>query len=148
MTASASEANPFPARPDPSAFTIMPRRHYGRWLATALILLAIGGIVRAFALGQIEWAVVAQFLTAPAILFGLVNTIIMAIAAMGLGITLGVLFAVMVMSPNPVLHYSAKGYIWFFRGTPLILQLLLWFNLALVFRRWASPGSSNSAPST
>ncbi|ODS51351.1 MAG: ABC transporter permease [Agrobacterium sp. SCN 61-19] len=139
-TAAGSEAYRTPARPDPTAFTIMPRRHYGRWLATALILLAIAGIVRAFALGQIEWPVVAQFLTAPAILFGLVNTIIMAIAAMALGITLGVLFAVMVMSPNPVLHYSAKGYIWFFRGTPLILQLLLWFNLALVFPTLGIPG--------
>ena len=135
--AAGSEAYRTPVRPDPTAFTIMPRRHYGRWLATALILLAIGGIVRAFALGQIEWSVVGQFLTAPAILFGLVNTIIMAIAAMALGITL---FAVMVMSPNPVLHYSAKGYIWFFRGTPLILQLLLWFNLALVFPTLGIPG--------
>ena len=72
---------PAPIR-DPTTNTIKPRRHYGRWLATTLILLALAGIVRAFALGQIEWAVVAQFLTAPAILFGLVNTIIMAIAAM------------------------------------------------------------------
>src|SRR5690606_26652793 len=74
-TAAGPEAYRTPVRPDPTAFTIMPRRHFGRWLATALILLAIGGIVRAFALGQIEWSVVAQFLTAPAILFGLVNTI-------------------------------------------------------------------------
>ncbi|WP_062226498.1 amino acid ABC transporter permease [Aureimonas frigidaquae] len=120
--------------------TVIARRHYGRWLATALILAALAGIVRAFAVGQIEWPVVAQFFTAPAILQGLVNTIIMAIVAMALGITLGVLFAVMVMSPNPVLRNSARGYIWFFRGTPLILQLLLWFNLALVFPTIGIPG--------
>lgn len=96
--------------------------------------------MRAFAVGQIEWPVVAQFFTAPAILQGLVNTIVMAIVAMALGITLGVLFAVMVMSPNPVLRNSARGYIWFFRGTPLILQLLLWFNLALVFPTIGIPG--------
>lgn len=119
---------------------IVPRRHFGRWLATALILLALAGIVRAFAVGQIEWSVVAQFLTAPAILQGLVNTIIMAVVAMALGITLGVLFAVMVMSANPVLRNSARGYIWFFRGTPLILQLLLWFNLALIFPTLGIPG--------
>ncbi|MFD2238045.1 amino acid ABC transporter permease [Aureimonas populi] len=119
---------------------IVPRRHYGRWIATALILLALAGIVRAFALGQIEWSIVAQFLTARAILNGLVNTIVMAIAAMALGVGLGVLFAVMVMSPNPVLRASANGYIWFFRGTPLILQLLLWFNLALIFPTLGIPG--------
>jgi polar amino acid transport system permease protein len=27
----------------------------------------------------------------------------------------------------------AQAYVWLFRGTPVILQLLLWFNLALVF---------------
>ncbi|MEK9969060.1 MAG: amino acid ABC transporter permease [Ferrovibrio sp.] len=63
----------------------------------------------------------------------------MTACAMLLGITLGVLFAVMVMSPNPVLKGTAVLYIWFFRGTPLILQLLLWFNLALVFPRIGIP---------
>ena len=57
----------------------------------------------------------------------------MTVCAMVLGIVLGVLFAVMTMSPNPVLRGVARFYIWFFRGTPLLLQLLLWFNLALVF---------------
>src|SRR3546814_19735047 len=54
---------------------------------------------------------------------------------MALGIVLGVVFAVMAMSPNPVLQGVAALYIWFFRGTPLILQLMLWFNLAVVFPR-------------
>ncbi|WP_185982858.1 amino acid ABC transporter permease [Aureimonas mangrovi] len=135
-------APPSPAGGDPAlaGLRIVPRRHYGRWLATALILLALIGLVRAFAVGQIEWSVVGQFLTARSILNGLVNTIVMAVAAMALGITLGVLFAVMVMSKNPVLQNSARGYIWFFRGTPLILQLLLWFNLALVFPTLGIPG--------
>lgn len=138
--ASASDPRPRTETFDPDRFAVVPRRHYGRWLATALIILALAGIARAFATGQIEWSVVGEFFTAPAIMAGLVNTIIMAITAMALGIALGVLFAIMVMSPNPVLHYSAKGYIWFFRGTPLILQLLLWFNLALVFPTLGIPG--------
>ncbi|TKT75087.1 amino acid ABC transporter permease [Aquamicrobium sp. LC103] len=129
---------------DPAATStglrIVPRRHFGRWLATALILLALAGIIRAFAVGQIEWSIVAQFLTARSIMNGLLNTIVMAVVAMALGIGLGVLFAVMVMSSNPVLRASANGYIWFFRGTPLILQLLLWFNLALVFPTLGIPG--------
>ena len=44
-------------------------------------------------------------------------------------IALGVLFAIMAMSPNGVMRGCAAFYIWFFRGTPLILQLLIWFNL-------------------
>lgn len=117
-----------------------PRKNYGRWLAAALILLALAAIVKAFAEGQIAWPVVAQFFTAPAILAGLSNTIIMTICAMAFGLILGVLFAVMIMSPNPVLKYVAVFYIWFFRGTPLLLQLLLWFNLALIFPTLGIPG--------
>ncbi|WP_119461140.1 amino acid ABC transporter permease [Rhodospirillaceae bacterium SYSU D60014] len=118
----------------------VPQRHYGRWLAATLILLAFAAIVKAFAEGQIAWSVVAQFFTVPAILTGLANTVLMTVCAMLLGILLGVLFAVMVMSPNPVLKAVSVFYIWFFRGTPLILQLLIWFNLALVFPTIGIPG--------
>src|SRR6185369_14425531 len=93
-----------------------------------------------FAHGQIAWKVVGQFFTAQAILAGLANTIIMTICAMVLGIVLGILFAVMAMSPNPVLYGVAQFYVWFFRGTPLLLQLLLWFNLALIFPTMGIPG--------
>ncbi|PSC05580.1 ABC transporter permease [Alsobacter soli] len=115
-------------------------KHYGRWIAAALVLAAFAAVVKAFVEGQIAWAVVGQFLTASAILSGLVNTVAMTVWAMALGVALGVLFAIMVMSPNPVLRWLARFYIWFFRGTPLLLQLLLWFNLALVFPRIGIPG--------
>jgi polar amino acid transport system permease protein len=118
----------------------VPRRHTHRWAAAALILLAFGWVVHAFATGQIEWEIVAQFFTARAILLGLVNTVVMTVLAMVLGIVLGVVFAIMYMSPNPVLKWVAWVYIWFFRGTPLMLQLLLWFNLALVFPTIGIPG--------
>jgi polar amino acid transport system permease protein len=117
-----------------------PRRHYGRWLAATLIFLALALIINAFAHGQIAWPVVGQFLTAPAILSGLWSTILMTGCAMALGLALGVIFAIMIMSPNPVLKYVAVFYIWFFRGTPLLLQLLLWFNLALIFPTLGIPG--------
>ena len=119
---------------------VVPRRYYGRWLSAALILLALGFVVHAFAHGQIEWAVVAKFMTAKVILQGLLNTILMTIYAMVVGIVLGVVFAVMVMSPNKLLKAVATFYIWFFRGTPLLLQMLLWFNLALVFPTMGIPG--------
>ncbi len=127
---------------DPSIahLTHVPRRHYGRWLASLLIIVIFAYVVKAFAEGQIDWKVVGQFFTAQSILSGLGNTIIMTICAMALGIVLGVLFAIMVMSPNPVLKGVAVFYIWFFRGTPLLLQLLIWFNLALVFPRIGIPG--------
>jgi polar amino acid transport system permease protein len=100
----------------------------------------LAALVRAFACGQIEWSYVARFLTVPVILSGIVNTVVMAVLAMILGIVLGVVVAIMRLSPNPVLSIAAAGYTWLFRGTPLILQLLLWFNLALVFPTIGIPG--------
>lgn len=134
---------PLPAPRDLAALaglSIVRRRFYGRWIAAVGVLGLLAGIAKAFADGDIAWAVVAQFFTAPAILAGLGNTVIMTACAMALGIALGVLFAVLNMSPNPVLRGVALFYIWFFRGTPLLLQLLLWFNLALVFPMIGIPG--------
>ena len=111
----------------------VPRRYWGRYVSAGLILLFLAFLVNAFAHGKIEWSFVGRFLTVPSIMFGLANTIIMSILAMALGVVLGVVIAIMRMSTNPVMRWVALGYVWLFRGMPAILQLLLWFNLALLF---------------
>ncbi|MBZ6075320.1 amino acid ABC transporter permease [Microvirga puerhi] len=123
-----------------SHLTLVPRRHYGRLVAAAIVVAVLAVIVHAFAVGQIEWNYVGEFLTVPVIMKGLLNTIIMAILAMVLGIVLGIVFAIMRLSENPVLSMTALGYVWFFRAIPALLQLLLWFNLALVFPTIGIPG--------
>jgi polar amino acid transport system permease protein len=119
---------------------LVPKRHIGRMLAAALVIALMALLVRAFINGQIEWKYVGQFLFVPAIMNGLYNTLIMTVAAMSLGIVLGVIIAVMRISGNPVLSVIATGYLWIFRGAPALLQLLLWFNLALIFPTIGIPG--------
>jgi polar amino acid transport system permease protein len=119
---------------------LVPKRHIGRMVAAGIVLLLFAGLVRAFSVGQIEWSYVRDFLFAPAILAGLYNTLLMTVAAMGLGIVLGVVIAIMRISGNPVLSSIAIGYIWVFRGAPALLQLMLWFNLALIFPTLGIPG--------
>ena len=126
--------------PDISGLPVARRSHWGRWLSAAIILALLALLARAFVEGQIEWNYVGRFLTVPVILAGIRNTVVMSVLAMGLGIVLGIVVAVMRLSPNPVLKSVAAGYTWLFRGTPLILQLLLWFNLALVFPVLGIPG--------
>ena len=125
---------------DLSGLKVARRIYWGRWTAAVLIVLALLALARAFAHGQIEWSVVGRFLTVPVILSGIVNTVVMAVGAMALGIILGLIVAVMRLTSNPVLQAVAGGYTWLFRGTPVILQLLLWFNLALVFPVIGIPG--------
>jgi polar amino acid transport system permease protein len=125
---------------DLAGLPLVRPRHWGRWGAATVLVLLLGLLVRAFALGQIEWAFVWRFLTVRSILTGVANTVVMSLCAMALGIALGVTAAVMRMSPNPVLRSMSAGYVWLFRGMPVILQLLLWFNLALVFPDLGIPG--------
>ncbi|QXI25577.1 amino acid ABC transporter permease [Pseudomonas vanderleydeniana] len=125
---------------DITQYEHVPRRYYGRILFATLIVVALIGLVRAFANGQIEWSYIGQFVTAKSILTGLLNTLVMAVLAMALGILFGIITAIMRMSSNPILRYVAIAYTWLFRGTPLILQLLLWFNLALIFPTIGIPG--------
>jgi polar amino acid transport system permease protein len=123
-----------------SHLKLVPRRNWGRMATATIVVVLLALLARAFYYGKIEWAYVGQFLFAPAILEGLVNTLLMTAAAMVLGITLGVVFAIMRISENPVLSTIAAGYVWIFRGAPALLQLLLWFNLALVFPKIGIPG--------
>jgi polar amino acid transport system permease protein len=68
-----------------------------------------------------------KYLFNPLILEGARTTIIVAILAQGLGVLLGLLSALMRMSKNPLISTPANFYVWFFRGTPLLVQLLFWF---------------------
>jgi polar amino acid transport system permease protein len=77
---------------------------------------------------QFDPDVVWKFLFNPVILEGARTTIIVAILAQALGVALGVASALMRMSKNPLLNIPANFYVWFFRGTPLLVQLLFWFN--------------------
>jgi polar amino acid transport system permease protein len=72
--------------------------------------------------------VVRRFLFNPVILEGARTTIIVALLAQALGLFLGLVSALMRMSKNPLVSTPANFYVWFFRGTPLLVQLLFWYN--------------------
>ena len=76
---------------------------------------------------RFDWGTVGDFLFDPIILRALWQTIKIASLAMVLGIILGVLLAVMRASKNPVASTVASLYVWFWRGTPVILQLLMFY---------------------
>lgn len=93
---------------------------------------------------QYEWNVVFQYLFSPLVLTGLGLTIWLTVIAMVLGIIISVIVAVMRMSEKSWLRAPASLYLWFFRGTPLLVQLIFWYNLAFLYPRVyiAIPGGS------
>ena len=68
---------------DITQYQHVPRRYYGRIFFATVIVIAIIGLVRAFAEGKIEWSYIGQFLTSEAIMWGLFNTIIMLVLLFG-----------------------------------------------------------------
>ena len=68
-----------------------------------------------------------DFLLDPIILKALWVTLQISVLAMVLGIILGVVLAIMRVSKNPFISAPAGIYVWFWRGTPVILQLLMFF---------------------
>jgi polar amino acid transport system permease protein len=119
---------------------IVPLRHWGRWIAAVAILLVAASIIYVLAQADIAYRDVPNFILFPVMLEGLWHTIVLAIAAQSAGIAIGLIVAIMRRSENPVAWCTAGLYIWVFRGVPVLLQLLIWYNLALAFKVIGIPG--------
>jgi polar amino acid transport system permease protein len=120
----------------PEDITAVPVRRPGRWVAAAIILVLAVALGRSVVTNsRFEWGVVGEYLFDERILHGLRVTIELTAIAMGIGIVLGVLLAVMRLSPNWMVSSASSFYIWFFRGTPVLVQLLFWYNIAALYPR-------------
>lgn len=109
----------------------VPVRHPWRWVALAVIVVLIAMFINMVITNPLfEWGTVAKYFFDGTILKGVQATIVLTIAAMAVGIILGMILAIMRLSPNPILSTVSWFYIWFFRGTPVLVQLIFWFNLA------------------
>lgn len=80
---------------------------------------------------SIQWSEIPHYLVHPSILSGVLLTLELTAGAMVFGIALGCVLAVMATSQNLVLKVMAAGFVWWFRGVPLIVQIFFWFNIAL-----------------
>lgn len=96
-----------------------------------LVIVVVAAAVVVFS-GAISWETVWRYLFAPPVLMGLWVTLQLTVLAMGIGVVLGIASALMLRSRTPAIAWLARGYIWFFRGTPVLVQLIFWFNLALI----------------
>lgn len=109
-------------------------RNIGRWMAWGVALLLAADVAWIFASNKsFEWPVVAQWFTGAAILRGLGVTLGLTVVAMVLGVALGLVLAIGRLSENRLPHHLAGLYIWVFRGTPLMVQLIFWYNLSTLF---------------
>ena len=108
---------------------VIPIRHPGRVVSGVVVLALLALVVyRLGTLETINYGDITKYLFTSRITSGVVTTVELAVLSQAIGIVLGTLLATMRLSKNPVVSSVSWGYIWFFRGTPLIVQVLFWFN--------------------
>lgn len=118
----------------PGAIEAVPVRHPGRWIAAVIVAVIAVLLARSVITNpRFEWGVVGDYLFDSRVLRGVLTTIELTVIAMAIGILGGVLLAVMRLSPNPMVSGSSFAYIWIFRGTPVLVQLLFWNFIAAVY---------------
>jgi polar amino acid transport system permease protein len=118
----------------PDEIEAVPVRHWGRWIAAGVVLLIVASVIRSMVTNdRFEWDVVGNYIFDSRILDGLRITLELTVLAMAIGIALGVILALMRLSANPVLSTVSWVYIWLFRGTPVLVQILVFYNIAALY---------------
>lgn len=139
---------------------VVPVRHVGQWIGTVLVALLVAMLIHTL-LSKIPtgtrschlvggryqchnlykwrfgWNVIFHYFTDAQILKGLLVTLELTALAMFIGIVLGIVVAIMRLSHNRLLSGAAWSYTWFFRGTPVYVQLLLWGYIAILYPSFA-----------
>jgi polar amino acid transport system permease protein len=117
-----------PPPPDaPQGIDAIPLRHPWRWVAAAVIVALLGLFLYGAATNKAYgWSTYSKYLFDARISAAAWNTLQLTIYAMALALAIGVLLAVMRLSPNPVFRSVAWVYLWIFRGTPVYVQLVFW----------------------
>ena len=121
---------------DPTPEAVVKLRHPGRWISYVVAAVLAAMFINTVLTNEnFGWNVVGHYIVSGDILLGLVKTIELTVIAMAIGIVLGAVLAVMRLSKNPAMSTPASAYIWFFRGTPVFVQLLFWGYASALFPR-------------
>jgi len=125
------------ARPEP--IRAVPVRRPGRWAAIAALALLVAMFVHFLVTNKhFEWSFVLsdQVMFSTPVLEGLRGTILLTVFSMLIGVSLGVVLAVMRLSDNPILSSVAFVYTWFFRAMPRLVLAVLFGNLGILWERF------------
>jgi polar amino acid transport system permease protein len=120
----------------PAAEKVVRRKRPGRWLSYLVLGVLLAMLINTLITNQnFGWDVVGHYFTSVRILDGLSKTLQLTVISMAVGIVLGVMLAIMRLSTNPMMRVVSWFYIWFFRGTPLFVQLLFWGYASALYPR-------------
>ena len=124
-----------PPATSPAAIDAVPLRHPWRWVAAVVIVILLGLFLYGAATNDAyRWRVFGQYVFNERVLkVGLLNTLQLTIYSMVIAIVLGVVLAVMRLSPNPIFRSVSWVFLWIFRGTPIYVQLAFWGLIPTIY---------------
>ncbi|WP_246456221.1 amino acid ABC transporter permease [Nocardioides mesophilus] len=115
----------------------LPVRHPGRWVATALVAVLLAMFVNMLVTNPaFQWRFMVDNMFTPPVLNGVRTSLVLTVLAMLIGVAMGVVLAVMRLSPSPVVSAAAWAYTWFFRAVPRIVLAILFGNLGILYTRF------------
>ncbi|MGW4990968.1 amino acid ABC transporter permease [Streptomyces mirabilis] len=118
-----------------AAQRVLPLRHPGRWIASAIVLVVVAQIVHGLATNPFfQWDRFQYWFLRPTILDGLLITLEVTLYSAVLGLLGGILLALARLSESPVLRAVSWVYIWLFRSVPLIVVLLFLYNFSALYK--------------
>ena len=116
------------------SLVVVARRPVKQTILSALIVLLAAFALRSVSTNpNFEWHVVGRYLFSGVILRGLATTCVLTCVTMALSVPIAIGVAAMQASRAPVLFVLARAYLFVFRGTPQLVQLLFWYNLAALY---------------
>jgi polar amino acid transport system permease protein len=126
----------------PGLIKAVPVRHPGRWVASAGVIVLAGMFVHLLVTNkEFDWHFVFQAMNQKPVINGfLKGTLLVTALSMVVGVTGGVLLAVMRLSPNPLLSGVAWLFTWFFRSVPRLVLLTTMGALGILFKQGLSFG--------
>lgn len=110
------------------------RHPWRTFFAIVVILAAALFIIDAAGRPAYDWPAVGKYVFDVRVIEAAFNTLQLTIYSMVIGVILGIILAVMRLSPNPVFKSVAWAYLWIFRGTPVYVQLVFWGLLAVIYQ--------------
>jgi polar amino acid transport system permease protein len=120
----------------PAPVSAVPVRRYGRWSAAVVVVYLLAALLWSlWHDANVDVPAIRHYLLTGLVIHGVWVTIELTIVAMIIGIAGGIPLAVMRLSDNPVLSALSWAYLWFFRGTPLLVQVLFWGFLGALYPR-------------
>ncbi len=121
----------------PEDIKAVPVRHPGRWVATVLVALVLAMFINMLVTNPaFQWGFMVDNMFTEPVLAGVRTSIYLTVLSMAIGVALGVVLAVMRLSPNPIISGTAWAYTWFFRAVPRIVLAILFGNLGILYARF------------